>query len=173
MICLAIHYGHNATAALSINSEIITIISEERITRIKNYTGFPVESLRFIKSKYLDNTFENVSKFIFIDEFGHTLSYLKKRKFTVNGYDPFFKNDLIEKYAIENNLEKIEFNVINTIDDEILKNIDCMCIVQHHDQDKDRFQEIYQNSLVPFIYDCQNKISQNSKSKTILNYLGG
>ena len=81
MICLAIHYGHNATAALSINSEIITIISEERITRIKNYTGFPVESLRFIKSKYLNNTFENVSKFIFIDELGHTLSYLKKRKF--------------------------------------------------------------------------------------------
>ena len=106
------------------------------------------------------------ASFKIIDEF-------KKRNFTVKGYDPFFKSELIEKYAIENNLEKVEFSVLNTLDDENLKNLDCMCLVQHHDQDKNRFQEIYNNSLVPFIYDCQNKISHNLKSKTILNFLGG
>jgi len=100
------------------------------------------------------------------------INEFKKRNFTVKGYDPFFKSELIEKYAIENNLEKVEFSVLNTLDDENLKNLDCMCLVQHHDQDKNRFQEIYNNSLVPFIYDCQNKISRNLKSKTILNFLG-
>lgn len=100
------------------------------------------------------------------------INEFKKRNFTVKGYDPFFKSELIEKYAIENNLKKVEFSVLNTLDDENLKNLDCMCLVQHHDQDKNRYQEIYNNSLVPFIYDCQNKISRNLKSKTILNYLG-
>lgn len=37
---------------------------------------------------------------------------------------------------------------------------------------KTEFLEIYTNSLVPFIYDCQNKIKRDLKSKTILNYLG-
>ena len=100
------------------------------------------------------------------------INELQKRNFVVKGYDPFFKSELIEKYSIENNLEKLEFNVLNSLEDENLKKVDCMCIVQHHDQDKNRFHEIYTNSLVPFIYDCQNKIKRDLKSKTILNYLG-
>ena len=32
MIFLAIHIGHNATVALSINGKIVSVISEERIT---------------------------------------------------------------------------------------------------------------------------------------------
>ena len=100
------------------------------------------------------------------------INELQKRNFVVKGYDPFFKSELIEIYSIENNLEKLEFNVLNSLEDENLKKVDCMCIVQHHDQDKKRFHEIYTNSLVPFIYDCQNKIKRDLKSKTILNYLG-
>ena len=84
MIYIAIHCGHNATAGLSINGEIIALISEERITRIKNYVGFPVESIRFIKEKYLSNDFSSVSKFIFIDETGQTLDYIRKKKFKQN-----------------------------------------------------------------------------------------
>ena len=114
MICLAIHCGHNATAALSINGEIIAIISEERITRIKNYTGFPVESLRFIKSKYLNNSLKKISKFIFIDESGHALNYLKKNKFKKNEKfspnEPVANNKKNRNIILYNLIPKFIFN---------------------------------------------------------------
>ena len=42
MIFIAIQSGHNSTVGLSIDGEIISVISEERITRKKNFEGFPV-----------------------------------------------------------------------------------------------------------------------------------
>ena len=53
MIFISIHCGHNATVGLSINGKLVSVISEERITRIKNFEGFPIESLRYLKSFYL------------------------------------------------------------------------------------------------------------------------
>lgn len=78
MILIAIHIGHNATVALSVNGEIIFALSEERITRVKNSTGFPRESLKFVKQKYLNNSFDKVDKFLFIDLSGLALNYIKK-----------------------------------------------------------------------------------------------
>ena len=40
MIFISIHCGHNATVGLSINGKLVSVISEERITRIKNFEGF-------------------------------------------------------------------------------------------------------------------------------------
>ena len=79
MIFIAIQSGHNATVGLSINGEVVAVISEERITRIKNYEGFPVESLRFIKSQYLKNDLNKVDKLIIIDETGQTLNFVNKK----------------------------------------------------------------------------------------------
>ena len=39
-----------------------------------------------------------------------------------------------------------------------------MCIVQHHNESKSRIKEIYDKSLIPFIYDCQSKLIKNSQS---------
>ena len=64
MIFLAIHYGHNATVGLSIDGKIVSVISEERITRIKNVIGFPVESLKYIKKTYLENSLKKVENFL-------------------------------------------------------------------------------------------------------------
>ena len=86
MIFISIHYGHNATVGLSINGQVKALISEERITRIKNFIGFPIESLRLIKKKYLEDDFSNVSKFVLIDETGQSLNYLKKRKFKSDNF---------------------------------------------------------------------------------------
>lgn len=97
---------------------------------------------------------------------------LRAKGFKVFGYDPFFKMDFVEKYLIENNLKDLNFKVINDLDDESLRNISCMCIVQHHDETKKKINEIYEKSLVPFIYDCQNKIRKNPSAKTILDCLG-
>ncbi len=100
------------------------------------------------------------------------LTHLKSKGFKVMGYDPFFKIDFVEKYLTENNLREINFDVVNELNDNIIKNVNCLCVVQHHDVDKKRILEIYEKSLIPFIYDCQNKLQVIPSSKTTLESLG-
>jgi UDP-N-acetyl-D-glucosamine dehydrogenase len=100
------------------------------------------------------------------------LNEFNKRKFKVFSYDPYFKKELLSKYLKENNLEKLDFENKNELIDEDLKNISCICIVQHHTKSKFRLMEIYEKSLVPFIYDCQNQIEAKEDSKTLLDSLG-
>ncbi len=103
MIFLAIHIGHNATVALSINGKIISVISEERITRIKNFTGFPNKSIEFIKKKFLNNDLSKINKFIFIDKTGQALNYIKKKKFKSHSYGNYGwinKKNYFKKYKI-------------------------------------------------------------------------
>ena len=100
------------------------------------------------------------------------INELNSNGFEVFGYDPFFKEEAIKKYLIENNLKEINFNLIQELNGEILDKIGCMCIVQHHEISKQKIEEIYLNSRIPMIYDCQNKIKKQSLSKTILNSLG-
>ncbi len=95
-----------------------------------------------------------------------------KLGFAVVVYDPFFKNELLNKYLYENNLEKADFHVLTDLDNSALNNNSCICIVQHHTQTQSRLDEIYKKSLVPVLYDCQNKVIKDPKSKTILKYLG-
>lgn len=44
---LAVHAGHNASAAIMRNGEIIAAIQEERFCRKKNYVGYPKESIDY------------------------------------------------------------------------------------------------------------------------------
>ena len=100
------------------------------------------------------------------------INELKTKGYQVYGYDPFFKAESISKYLIENNLKEINFIRLEKIDDESLKNIGCICVVQHHDSTKEKLIEIYKESKVPLIYDCQNKIKKINNSKTTLKFLG-
>jgi len=100
------------------------------------------------------------------------INEMKNRGFQVFGYDPFFKPEYVEKYLIENNLKELDFERIENLSNEILNQISCLCIVQHHEITESKLKEIYQKSLVPLIYDCQNKISKDLQSKTVLDYLG-
>jgi len=100
------------------------------------------------------------------------INEFKKRSFRVFGYDPFFNVHFLDKYLIENNLSEANFEVLKKLDDKNLKDVSCLCIVQHHDQMKKRLKEIYDRSLVPFIYDCQSKLSKNPASSTMLDFLG-
>jgi UDP-N-acetyl-D-glucosamine dehydrogenase len=97
---------------------------------------------------------------------------LKAKEFTIYGFDPFFNSDLTEKYLIENHISELNFIEIKELNDETIKKINCMCIVQHHDENKSRIKEIYEKSLIPFIYDCQSKLQQKSKSNCKLEFLG-
>ena len=51
MKILCIQDGHNASASLMINGEIILALQEERFNEIKNYTGYP----------YMDNQYNFLS----------------------------------------------------------------------------------------------------------------
>ncbi|MDR3048981.1 MAG: hypothetical protein LBV16_03975, partial [Elusimicrobiota bacterium] len=75
-IVLSIHYGHNATVGLSIDGEIVCLISEERLNRIKNSYGYPARALEYVVNKYLGADKSLITKVI------------------LNDYDMVFANDL-------------------------------------------------------------------------------
>ncbi len=52
MIILGIYDGHNASASLSIDGEIVCAVQEERFTKRKNETGFPQKSIKYIMNKF-------------------------------------------------------------------------------------------------------------------------
>ena len=97
---------------------------------------------------------------------------LKKRNFKVFGYDPYFNIDYVQKYLDENKITELDFERIESLDNERIKSVSCICIVQHHAIDKNKINEIYENSTIPCIYDCQTKLEINEKSDTRLIYLG-
>ena len=100
------------------------------------------------------------------------LNEFKKRNFKVSSYDPYFKKELLSKYLKENYLKSLDFENKNELADEDLKNISCLCVVQHHTKSKFRLMEIYEKSMVPFIYDCQSQFDEKQDSKTFLDSLG-
>lgn len=51
MIILGIHDGHNATASLLKDGEVVACASEERFSRIKNDLGYPVKAINQILSE--------------------------------------------------------------------------------------------------------------------------
>ncbi|MCV0430371.1 nucleotide sugar dehydrogenase [Nitrosopumilus sp.] len=97
---------------------------------------------------------------------------MKNRGFEIFGYDPFFNIDYVEKYLEENKITELDFERLNDLDYERIKNISCMCIVQHHLVDKEKIMSIYEKSVLPCIYDCQTKLGKNKQSRTELYYLG-
>ena len=97
---------------------------------------------------------------------------MKSRSFSVFGYDPFFNSELTEKYLIENHISELNFKILENLDDKTIQNISCLCIVQHHEQTKSRILDIYEKSLIPFVYDCQSKLVKNPESESHLDFLG-
>lgn len=51
MKILGVRYGHDSSAALMINGEIIADVAEERFSRAKNDTSFPLKSIEFCLNK--------------------------------------------------------------------------------------------------------------------------
>ena len=68
--------------------------------------------------------------------------------------------------------ESVKFEIFKNLDDESIKKFHCLCIVQHHTKTKSSLEEIYKNSLIPLIYDCQNNLVKDKNSKTLLKFFG-
>ena len=98
MIYLGINVSHNASASLMINGEIVLAPQEERFTNIKNFTGYPKQSveycLKYIKEKKLNidvAAFTTVRIPIF--PYKYPLSHF----FNVEDYHNFYGKDFWEK----------------------------------------------------------------------------
>jgi len=59
MIVLGIFDGHNASAALTINGEVVCAVQEERFTKRKNETCFPAKAISYIMETFELNN-ENI-----------------------------------------------------------------------------------------------------------------
>ena len=97
---------------------------------------------------------------------------LNNKGFKVFGYDPFFNIDFLEKYLIENHLDKFNCEIVTDLNKLDMKNISCLCVVQHHKDVKEKISEIYNQGKIPLVYDCQSKLKENNKSSSELLYLG-
>ena len=100
------------------------------------------------------------------------LKELERRKFRIGGYDPYFNQELLEKYLKENFLKELDFEIVEKITDEKISKFSCMCLVQNHSIDKFRINEIYEKSKIKMIYDCLGNLDTNNESKTILKVFG-
>jgi len=95
---------------------------------------------------------------------------LKINGFNVAAFDPFFNNELIEKYLFENKYGKKDFEILDDLENNLEK-FNCLCIVQHHNTMESKIEQIYQNGKISLIYDCQNRLKK-SNSKSILMSFG-
>ena len=48
MIILGVNDGHNSSASLLVNGELMCSISEERFSRQKNHFGFPYKAIQSV-----------------------------------------------------------------------------------------------------------------------------
>lgn len=93
-------HGHNSSASLMINDRIIAAISEERFTRKKNSTDFPINSINYLIKEYGLNK--------------------KKIKFTHPSFIiPFSDQSEIKKY---NNFVEKKSSILKKLKDELIFN---------------------------------------------------
>ena len=96
MNLISIHYGHNCTVTLSQNGKIKFAQSEERLTNIKNATGFPLQTLDYVKKKFKLN--EANSEILIIDKTGQGARLLLEfGGLEPKTYQSFFKENIFKK----------------------------------------------------------------------------
>ncbi len=61
MYILGIHFGHDSTAVLMRDGEVLEAMSEERLSRQKKHGGFPHLSIAYLKKKYDIERFDEVA----------------------------------------------------------------------------------------------------------------
>jgi predicted NodU family carbamoyl transferase len=120
---ISLNFGHNATVGLTIDGLLVSLVHEERITRKKNYTGFPVVALKFVIAKYLNNNLNNIDKIIFIDKTGNGLNFLFTQSFKntleiIAGHFDYaykIKNNILRLYYFYIFFKKIRLTFILNI----------------------------------------------------------
>ena len=81
MIILGIAISHNSSAALMIDGEVVGLIQEERFTKVKNQSGFPLLAIKALIKEHLNDDKEKIDEVVY----GSTL------------YNPYFF--CLDKYS--------------------------------------------------------------------------
>ena len=118
MNIIGINVSHNASACLMMNGKIVIAAQEERFTKIKNYCGYPKQSIDYCL-KYLSDNNEKVDKVAFstVNLVGFWFAYPIQHYFKMKDYhrhygDGFYgkklnKEDVTDYYnELINNKEK-------------------------------------------------------------------
>ena len=95
MNILGISYGHNATVALVENGKIVFCQSEERLNRIKNSTGFPKLTLKYIYENIC--SLEKIDKIIIFQKTNRGYLYEKRHNFQSVQYGKYLSHN--EKFG--------------------------------------------------------------------------
>ena len=86
MNILSIQDGYNASASLMVNGEIVLALQEERFNEIKNYTGYPYQSIKYC----LDYLKKNG---LILDKAGFVNKYYNPYVQKIKIYENFKPND--------------------------------------------------------------------------------
>lgn len=99
---------------------------------------------------------------------------LAARGFAVRTFDPFHDDALLPRYLKENGMEAggARFEAVGGLDAATLRGTSCLCVVQHHARARRQVEEAYASSLVPVVYDCQNRLRPAAGSSAVLDRLG-
>ncbi|QOY54077.1 carbamoyl transferase [Candidatus Sulfurimonas marisnigri] len=140
MTIIGIYDGHNSSASLSIDGEIVCAVQEERFTKRKNETGFPSKAITYIMEKYhLDNSKIDVVAMattdrtdinniqypidaVFgIDDYIDMMNDYWKPKLSGQEYSKDYAKQIFEaKFSNEKNFYEIPLDFYNLHHDELL-----------------------------------------------------
>lgn len=99
---------------------------------------------------------------------------LAARRFRVRAFDPFYDGSLLPRYLVDNGMggEDAPFEAVGDLGEATLRGTSCLCIVQHHARARRQVEEAYASSMVPVVYDCQNRLRPVAESRAVLDRLG-
>lgn len=90
MITLGLHLGHNASACLMIKGEIVGLVQEERMTKVKNQTGFPSLAIDELIKDHLEEDIRKIDCIAVASTFAHPY-YICLNKYDNFGVEEYIK----------------------------------------------------------------------------------
>ena len=100
---------------------------------------------------------------------------LAARRFAVRTFDPYYDAGMLPRYLRENGMAgdgAAQFEAVGELSAATLRGTSCLCIVQHHARARRQVEEAYAASMVPVVYDCQNRLAPSAGSRAVLDRLG-
>ena len=127
---LGICDGHNSGACLLRNGSVIAVISEERLSRVKNDAGYPSMAVKKVL-ELTDTQIENIDLIALAGKFSHRKDFYSRWDWYKVGY-----KEQLEYDANKNKKEQMVKERLTERKAEILKNLNIaenkIVVVEHH-----------------------------------------
>ena len=118
MTILSVYWELSSGAALYKNGKILAAVSEERFTRKKNDTSFPILSIKWILKEF-HLTIDDIDKIAMVSKgLGTEYILLEKHKWSVEDYiyenNNYWKNKLLGDKSFSKTIYEVMNHKINT-----------------------------------------------------------